>query len=152
MTIPLQCKISNHHIPLLLYAELMGTSEIISAVNELYSDIFLQINFQESNLSLSILRQLRQYAVRSDSLSKRILNVITRHWQLMTGHTSKNHVLKVHNHDDDNNSCITLKDDKKYTCKVCTLDYWVHVGPLPEKLREHVRQFLPGLHGVTVTL
>ena len=57
----------------------MGTSEIISAVNELYSDIFLQINFQESNLSLSILRQLRQYAVRSDSLSKRILNVITRH-------------------------------------------------------------------------
>ena len=57
----------------------MGTSEIISAVNELYSDIFLQINFQESNLSLSILRQLRQYAVRSDSLSKRIQNVITRH-------------------------------------------------------------------------
>ena len=34
----------------------MGTPEIITAVNELYSDIFLQINFQESNLSLSILR------------------------------------------------------------------------------------------------
>ena len=57
----------------------MGTSEIISAVNELYSDILLQINFQESNLSLSILIQLRQCTVRSDSLSKRIQNVITRH-------------------------------------------------------------------------
>ena len=80
--------------------------------------------------------------VRSDSLSKRIQNVITRHWQLMTGHTSKNHALKVHNHDDDNNSCITLKDDKKYTGKkVHTWDYWVHVGPLPEKLRVHSRIF-----------
>lgn len=57
----------------------MGTSEIIFVTNELYSDIFLLIDFKESNLLFSILRPQRQCAVSSDSVSKRIQHVTTRH-------------------------------------------------------------------------